>query len=197
MKKLVCLILTFIFLCSLTACSLGKESDISMVQIKEKGPVIETIVEEFDQSYYNIEELESVIQEDITEYNQNLGSENVKLLSCEEKEGKVIVKLEYTEAADYAAFNDIHFFSGQVSEAMSEGYDFSGPFYESESREEMDFDEENDLSDYHVVITDEALNVSTAGKILYTGGNVNLINSKLAGITQDIDNKEWSYIFYK
>lgn len=197
MKKFICVILSLLCLGSLTACSFTEDPDTNLVHIKSKGAVVESIVEDFDKSYYNVSELESVIKDEVATYNTNKGSEAVKLSKCEDKDGKVKVRLEYEAVADYAAFNGINFYSGTVADAIKDGYDFNVSLSEKDSDKKADSKEIKKLSDYQVIITDEVLNIEVDSDIVYFSENVTLTKDKVASITQQDGQKAQTYIIYK
>ena len=70
MKKRNMVFLMAAMLCLLSAC--GKETDVdtNTVIIEKKGQITEAIVEDFEQPYYDQEELKREIEDDYTSFNE-------------------------------------------------------------------------------------------------------------------------------
>ena len=86
MKKRNMIFLMAAMLCLLSAC--GKETDVdtNTVIIEKKGQITEAIVEDFEQPYYDQEELKREIEDKISQFNTQSG------------DGKEAVELEKFES---------------------------------------------------------------------------------------------------
>lgn len=75
--------------------------------VKRDGSIYATIVEEFDKSYYNLNELNEFVSEEVNVYNQKIGSTEVAIEGLELKNNKAILILKYSKMAHYSVFNDM------------------------------------------------------------------------------------------
>ncbi|MCD7716267.1 MAG: hypothetical protein LUI39_07430 [Lachnospiraceae bacterium] len=107
-----------------------QESD--AISIAADGSVTEIVQDTLDESYYDVSELESMINSEITEYNSEHGEDTIRIDSFENEGTAVTLKLWYSSAEDYAEFNNAEFFSGSIIGAQIEGYLFDTSFYQVE-----------------------------------------------------------------
>ncbi|MDD4112102.1 MAG: hypothetical protein PHC56_03595 [Herbinix sp.] len=77
------------------------------ILVKRDGSLFVAIVEEFDKSYYNLEELNEFVSKEVNEYNNKVGSQEVTIEELGLKNGKAVMILEYTKIAHYSAFNNV------------------------------------------------------------------------------------------
>ena len=75
--------------------------------VKRDGSLFVAIVEEFDKSYYNLNELNEFISKEVNAYNDKIGSQEVSIEELELKNGKAVMILGYTKMAHYSAFNSM------------------------------------------------------------------------------------------
>lgn len=73
--------------------------------VKRDGSLFVAIIEEFDKSYYNLDELNEFVSKEVDAYNDRVGSKEVSIEELELKDGKVVMILRYTKMAHYSAFN--------------------------------------------------------------------------------------------
>ncbi len=185
MKKLkrITIINMLMFLLVVTAGCGNKDtdaSDMDTVSFSKDGKIVETIVESFDEAYYDVDELKEMAQEKIDSYGED---GNISCESIEEQDGMVKVRLSYKNADDYAGFNGRTLFCGSVSEAGEAGYDLK----DMVSAEDGALDDEqfNELADHHAIVIqtgEETLGVNVYGKILYTSPDAEITNKKTAVI---------------
>ncbi|MCD7762954.1 MAG: hypothetical protein LUI14_07105 [Lachnospiraceae bacterium] len=108
-----------------------QESD--AISIAADGSVTEIIRDTLDESYYDVSELESMINSEITEYNSEHGEDTILIETFENEGTDVTLKLWYSSAEDYAEFNNVEFFSGSIIGAQMAGYLFDTSFYQVEN----------------------------------------------------------------
>ena len=77
------------------------------ILVKRDGSLFVAIVEEFDKSYYNLEELNEFVSKEVNAYNSKVGSQEVTIEELGLKNGKAVMILEYTKIAHYSAFNNM------------------------------------------------------------------------------------------
>ncbi len=151
------------------------------ISIDRKGKITEYLSEALDQPYYSFDELKSMLDEEVSEYNARHGEGSVAVELAEEEEGRVNLTISYASGEDYASFNNIEFYYGSMINAQLEGYLFDGSF--KEIRDGVVVDEEvdgsevfQDMSDT-VVIVRAPLEVKVPGKVSFTSSNAGVIRS--------------------
>lgn len=167
----------------LVGCSLpfGEvDSDQTSIFVNKKDGITQIIVESFDQSYYNADELRGEIEGKISQYCQQASAEEAVVLKdltlSEDKQIKV--KLEYASDKEYTGFNEKMLFVGTVSQAYQNGYSFEdlkGVDGTSLSAQAL-----LEKGDMHIVIMEEAQQMKTPTKIAYYSEGVSLLDEKTA-----------------
>lgn len=171
-----------------TGCS-GIEKDVNHFEVKKDGSIVNYIVEDFDQSYYNLEELEALIEEEVNDYNQKLGYRAVKASKVKlSEDGVVSLKMEYASVDDYNSFNDRNMFVGTVREASAAGFQFTTAMVDVEDETNTISNQEiSSLSDMHILITEEAGVVETFGKVLYISSDGHKTGMKEVSIADHME----------
>ncbi len=170
----------------LTGCRMtGEEAwaprEDAAISIDRKGKITEYLSEELNQSYYDFEELKSMLDGEIAEYNAARGAERVAVTLAEQEDSRARLVITYTSGEDYASFNNVEFYYGSMINAQLEGYLFGGTFKEIKDgvvvREEMDgsgiF---HDMSDT-VVIVQGPLEVQVPGDVCFASSNADVLRS--------------------
>lgn len=171
-----CLVLTTVLM--LTGCDGKFEPTESTVFITSKGAVKTAVMESFEESYYDFDELSADINETVEDYCLDKNNEEaVTVESLTPSEGMVTLMMNYASAEDYAEFNDLLLFAGTVSEAKAAGY-VPEALLDAEGQSAEPTGEEFDA--LKVIVTEESICIQTSGKIKYTSDNVSIIDKKLA-----------------
>ncbi|MDD6812569.1 MAG: hypothetical protein PUD93_12070 [Lachnospiraceae bacterium] len=157
----------------ITGCSGGSNlADANTISVQKDGSIKQVIVEQFERSYYNVDELSEMAQKKIDQFNN--GADNIVCDSIKTKDGKIIVEITYQTGTDYSDFNNRELFSGTVEEAEAKGYSLK----HAVAVDGSDINEEQlaGIAQNHVLIVQtkegEELDVKVYDKILYTSGNV-------------------------
>ena len=183
MKKIVsfCLLMCSILL--LSGC-FGAVPDQDTISVDKRGRVTSTIVEEFDKEFYDAEELESEIDEELAEYNQNFAADHIRKEMFEVKDGIATLQLVFDESQYYKDYTGLELFVGTVSEAEEEGYEHA-----------VDVEELNSEGDARILILEEAVQVRVPGRILAVcpEDNVTVTGDREAAVAEP----EMSYIIYR
>ncbi len=133
--------------------------------------VTQVIVESFDRSYYNADELRSQIEAKITQAAGDKDSPRVKLQKFElSEDGQLSVGIEFATGDDYASFNGKTLFTGTVDEAAAKGYTLTG--LETTEGEAVDGVKLSADGDKQIVVFEEAMTVVVPGRVLYHSDNV-------------------------
>ena len=104
----------------LTGCGREPEVTETTIEVKKNGQVVHTIIEDFSESYYNLDELESTIQQACDTYNASAGKEAVVLKAAKENDDHTVtVVMQYADASAYSAFNKLALFVGTVKDAFN------------------------------------------------------------------------------
>lgn len=99
------------------------------ISIAADGSITEIVQETLDQSYYDVTELESMINTEVAEYNSEHGADSIKVEDFGNEGSTVTLKLWFSSAEDYAEFNNVEFYCGSIINAQLEGYLFDVSFY--------------------------------------------------------------------
>ena len=172
------------------------EEDVSTLDLKKNGEIVHTIVEDFGETYYDLDELKSSTQDMITAYNESAGGDYVKLNSAQMEDGVVRVMMTFRNSEDYSGFYRQALFSGTVKEAFSAGYDLDVTL-NSAKEEGTTISKQDilDMGDRHVAIVRENISIRPYGDILYMSSDVTLgADGKTAVVT---NGESLSYIIFK
>lgn len=193
MKKSLNFWFAFAFVLLLTGCGSKFEPTESTVFITSKGIVKSAVIESFDQSYYDFDELYKDVETTVKTYCLDKNEELVTMQSLTEENHEVSLLMEYQSVEDYAAFNDVLLFSGTFAEAVDAGYmpeslcDAEGVYVE------FDLEKYGRLK---TIVTEESISFQTNGKIQYTSDNVTVLDKKLAKVMEAGKNYP-AFILYK
>ena len=197
MKKCRMLMVTCALLFMLTACgSLNKDYDTTTVYIGKHQEVSEYIVEDFDKSYYDTEELKQNMEQTIQEYNQKNGASDLVVLDQYElldDSAKLNVRIRYKSAKDYGNIHNCEFFVGTVKEARETGYVLEG-LHATASQSAKTLAPVDQMTEEMVVICEEKMDVEVKGDILYISDNVSL---KSPGLVTVGESDTYSVIVYQ
>ena len=169
-------------LCFLGGCA-GKEkalaTDTDTIILKEKGSIVGYITGEFDESRYSYEQLQALMDSEITSYCTQTAEEAVVLDKSElTEEGILTVVMTYRSAEDYSAFNQEIFFYGTIEEAVLAGYDLRMLTMRDASDAEITVGrtELEAMPDSYILITEDPSNIRGYQKVAYIGLNDTLVN---------------------
>lgn len=148
----------------------------STIYVKSNGKVQTAVMDTFEESYYDLEELQEEVEYSIEEYCEIYGKDAVKLKSLKMKEEDVQLYMNYASVDDYQQYNDVLLFQGTLEEAERTGYLQEMTFTDTDGNEVKLPDD----GDYLAVITEESLCIQTSGKIHYVSNNVSVQGKKKA-----------------
>lgn len=158
----------------LTGCG-GSDSAVTAttIEVKKDGSVVHTIVEDFTEAYYDMQELQNMVQTACDSYNAAAGAGTVTVEETAETEGVLTVVMKYKDAAAYAGFNKLALFAGTVKDAYNAGYDLNVTLYSLQDEADTIGKEEIlGMGEKHIVILREAVDVRVWNKVLYASGDV-------------------------
>lgn len=184
MNKIRQYLLAIVMVIGLTGCSFG-DSDTSCIYLNDKGKVKGTIVEDFSESYYSETELEALINESVSDYNQD--GEHVKVDKFKVNDSVATLVTEYDTVEDYATFNGVELFYGTVNEAVEKGYDFDVDFVSIDDNNTIAGATIKSLGNYHVAIFEENVTLKLDKKILFASQNTSAQGKKAVTMSEDAE----------
>ena len=186
--------------CFLTGCSIlaGFSPEVSGVSVSKNGRITEVVRESFDASYYNEEELQSQIESEISDYNSSHDDKSVKKKSLKVENGEAQLRMVYDSYQDYAQFNHVGFYVGDINGAIQAGYAFEGSFLPVSDGKTADGSSIWGSSlmsgkNYKTIVVNEALLVDVPGTICYVSEGVK-VTGKSEAVTENTDT---FYILYE
>lgn len=189
MKRLLLLAVSAILLCG---CSMRFSAEENAIYVNKKGEIVGAIVESFDKEYYDAEELEGILEQSVVEYNAENGKGSIEVDSFKVGNGEIKVIMNYSSWADYARFNDVEFFAGELSDIQGKNYGKNSSFVSKDGTETVAFDDID--GEYCVILMEEKIVVQTSGKIAYVSDNVSVEGEKLARVKEDANGL--AYVIY-
>jgi len=187
MKKIGFILICMFLMTSLCGCA-GSESseEVTKVSIDKNGKITSTIVETLDKDYYDADELKTMIDTQIKEYNTQAGEEKITLDSADMNPEKVVVKISYADDESYAAFNDMTFFTGSVEEAKAAGYEINSSDLKCVD-EQADGEALIAEEGMQVLVLEEPVLIGTYGNIKAMSNEMTLVNKKEAVVAKAED----------
>ena len=169
------LILSMAFL--LSGCSQKFEPTESTIFVTSKGLVQSAVIESFDKSYYDFDELYKTVENEVKAYCLDKNEEAVTISSLVEENDSVALLMDYQTVEDYVEFNETLLFSGTFSEAAAAGY-LPEELYDMEGNSiEVDLE---GLGALNVIVTEESVCLQTSSNIKYVSDNVTILDKKMA-----------------
>lgn len=196
-KKKISVILMITLLVLLCGCAEQKvAADTTTVFVHKNGKITDAIVEDFGQSYYDASELQTMMNKEITAYNQTTGNVNSAVLSnFEVADGIAKAYIDFASAEDYGAFNQTDCFFGTVADAYEAGYDLDVPLKSVSGDETLDKNALLEKGNYKLLLIEEHVDVETYKKILYKSANVDIVDENHARVSSEADG--FAYILLK
>ncbi len=185
MRKTKGLILVCAVSCLLAGCSRFSPKE-TAVSVSKDGKVTAAVIDKLDQSYYDAEELKENIDQAVSDYNGSAGEDTVTVQKFETREeGDVKLFMEYASGKDYAAFNNVDFYVGDITDGYNNaGYRFETTFRQVEKGkavgDEIAREEIFAGSNHPMLVFSEPMAVEVPGKILYVSSNVEVTGKKSA-----------------
>ena len=174
MRKVTLVLLGTLLLLVMTGCGKNKVSitaeDVTTntLVIKEDNKVQSSIVEDFDKEYYSKEELEAFINEEVTDYNEKNGEDQIKMHSIHVANQKASVVFNYNDIDDYSLFNGTNaklLTTSQVLEADSSLSTLE--FVDAKSGDIVSSETAFSKESATVLVIQEPLDIKIDGTILY------------------------------
>lgn len=157
------------------------------ISIDEDGVVTEIIQEKLDAAYYNEAELQTMIDQEVADYNAQHGTDSVKVKTYEAAEGAVKLVMEYSAPEHYAAFNNVEFYYGSILDAQMEGYLFDVSYKKVrggvvQGSAVSGSEVIQNMADT-VMVVRAPLEVKVPGEIRYTSTNADVLGDSVVNAT--------------
>lgn len=161
------------------------------ILVREDGTLQVAIVDLFDKEYYNIEEFEGFVNEEINNYNADFDDSPIVFNALEKRDDSLVIVMTYNNMEHYSAFNNIE---GLLLDAPTARQDKSNlpESFSKNGGNEVEFDEALEKDEYKIFGINEQVDIIVDGKILYYS-NGEYIDSQ----TMKSDEKEITYIIFK
>lgn len=194
-QKIKTVLVTGVIALGLCACGQNGKIEETSLKFEKDGTVVNTIVEDFDETLYKVEDLKSMVLGEVAAFNSTAGADSISVDKLEAEDGKIVLSMTYAGAGEYTEFNDSILFSGTVLEAYEAGLDFDITLTSTqEDGGQIGKEEILKMGDYGIIILEEPVKVETASKILYTSDNVEVLSGKSAKVTET---EEAAYLIIK
>ena len=169
--------------------SKAEEEETTTLELKKNGEIVQSIIEDFSESYYDLDELKSTTESMIAGYNESAGSDNIKLQSAEVTDGVVHLVMTFRKSEDYTGlYRQALFFNA--------GYDLDITL-NSVKEEGATINKQDilDMGEKHIAVVRETTTVKTYGDILYISDDVTMgPDDRTATVT---NGESLSYIIFK
>lgn len=210
MKKRLAFFCGTAVVCALSAGCGSADVTESTVELKKNGKIVEYAIEDFSESYYDADELQSYIDSTVKEWTDaNEGT--VKVKRSEVEDGTACLTIQYDSAQTFSEFNGVECFAGSIVQAQTAGYDFDMDFVQVNSKEQ----EENEGSvieaeiqpvvsgdtvteddDLKVFILRDHVNIKVPGKIVYVSDHVQIEDGNTVTADEDDGSAEHDVLLY-
>lgn len=177
-----------------------EEKSMNSLTVLEDGSVKSVIIEDFTESYYNVDDLTKMILDTISVYQKEDPDSSIELETCELMGTQVKVVMKFDSSESYSGYNCEELFIGTVQEAYDKGYDLNmtltGTDKEASTigRQELLGMGENHILILENTMDEGTLRVNCYDTILYTGNGVSRIEKKKADV---VPTQEFSVIVFK
>lgn len=172
-----------------------KEYEKNVIKFEKDGGVTETIREAFDESIYNKDDLVSSIEEELSTYNEDAGTEAVSMEKCRVKNGEAVVEMQYRTSFDYAEFNHVAAYVGAMADFVETEYHAYADLKDTEGTEVPLNSIVASKETYYVAAVDRDCIVEVPGTICYVSSDTEIISKKAANVT--VGDEAYAYIVYK
>ncbi|WP_091819393.1 hypothetical protein [Butyrivibrio sp. ob235] len=188
-RKILILSLATVILFAFSGC--GKKSDVSKldkssVQVNKDGSVVSTMIEDFSESYYSVDELREMTENEVNAFVVKNGEGTAELKSVDTESGKIKMVMSFGNSDNFSDFNSEKFIYETVADAKLNGHIETGLLVDADGNP-IESDKASDLSDEHIVVTAMKNIVAAPYKIKYVSRGVKIIDNYLADLSEIAD----------
>ena len=148
-------------------------ADADTVILTKENQLIGYICEEFDEGRYSFENFEKMLNDEVEDYNSQMGVGGIEIKECVLADGIARISLSYAEVEDYEKFNGVQFLCGKTPEEGARQFSLPANFtlVDAHNPEQtITLGELNGEQNYRILITDDESNIRIhGGNIRYIG----------------------------
>lgn len=203
MKRWKVMVLTLFSAFCVVACgNQQSQEDVTSISVQKDDTINYKIVESFGTDY-NINDLESMLQNDVAGYNKGLSEGAIEVKKVEQNEkNEVVVEMAFPSAADFNGFCNMNtleenlFFYGTIEDAYLAGHNLDVVLHGREDDTEiLKKDDILNLGENKILIYDARLNhdgttetpakmrIETAGTVSYVSNGVTIVDKNTVEIS--------------
>jgi hypothetical protein len=183
MKKMALCILMLLLIVGTAGCRkeekfiTADEVTVNTILAKSNGVLQVATVEDFNKSYYDLNELKKFIAGEIDAYNKKAGGDKITINDVKLRGGKAIMLLTYTGMDQYAAFNGVSaaYFNGGVENV---GMDLPETLVNAKDGSLVSIQGILKDAKYKILIMNEPYNIIVDGKVKYYSDTAKMIDNK-------------------
>lgn len=153
------------------------------------GNLTYTIISDFTDPAYDLDELTQLAQQEVTGYGQG-----VQISSAVVEEGILTFRYTFDSFAHYAAFMDTSCYQSSVAEALRNGYKQDTKLISAKDGKSVAL-KELAIEGYKLFIWNEKIPVKCDGRVLYYSSNLKLTGKKEVAPKEDVIGTY--YVIYK
>ena len=182
-SKLNKVLAIFMVASAISGCGFSPEkAQTSTLQLLEDGTITQIIVDSFEKSNYDFDELQKMASSEVTAFNIAYGEDSAVINSLVQEDTGVRSIMTFATDEIYEEFNGETFFYGTVNEMLDAGYSLPGDLVTADG-DAIDADTFYDKEEQHVIVLSERINIVTPYKIEYMSNGAELVNSKEADLS--------------
>lgn len=151
---------------------------------RDNGEIQVAIMEDFQKTYYKLNDLQDYIDKEIASYNNKAGENKITVNNVEVKKKKAIMVLTYSGMDQYAAFNKATtaYFTGGAKKIP---LNLPATLVTAEDKTLASTQEILQNENYKILILTEPYDIITDGKVMYYSENAVLSDdNKVQGATE-------------
>lgn len=156
----------------------------SAIYLTKDGTITEYLVEEFEKDYYDVTELQQMIQSEIEDYASQAHAGREKepdirlidictpterngVLNLKEASPTITVCMQYADAEIYGAYNNCTLYFGKVKEAELAGYSILTDLYDVSGTKILSVDKAQKMRENHILVFEGNRQIVLPYKVLY------------------------------
>lgn len=163
--------------------------DRDTLSLSKEGTATYTILTDFSEPEYDLEELMDMAEAEVTAYGAG-----VEITKSDLEEGRLHFEYTFDSLRDYADFMDTSCYMGTVAQAGQNRYHLSAQMTSVKDGREYAIDVES-MGDYNIFIWSEAVAVRCDGEVLYYSSNLEAVSKVDAAPLSDSTGPY--YVIYK
>lgn len=192
-KLLITMILLAFFIQGCGETETEKNPIVSSVKIEKELSVLDIMIENFDTSIYQENELRNLAETEIATYEETYGPGRVQVVNSLVTDGNINFQMRFQTGEDYERYTGKTMFVGTLEEAYKNGYSLDTVLKSAKNKTDISKDDLMKMADGKVIITSYTGDIIAPGKVLYYSENAVLVSGRTVTSTSD----ELTYIIYK